>query len=61
MKIPHKFGHIRVNFLQSVRLQVTQSMNLIWPSMWSGGVLTHNTTREVEIYSNKSKRNIAKN
>ena len=21
MKIPHKFGHIRVNFLQSVRLQ----------------------------------------
>ena len=23
MKIPHKFGHIRVNFLQSVRLQVT--------------------------------------
>ena len=23
MKIPHKFRHIRVNFLQSVRLQVT--------------------------------------
>ena len=23
MKIPHKFGHIRVNFLQAVRLQVT--------------------------------------
>ena len=23
MKIPHKFGHIRVNFLQSVRLWVT--------------------------------------
>ena len=25
MKILHKFGHIRVNFLQSVRLQVTQT------------------------------------
>ena len=25
MKIPHKFGHIRVNFLQSVRLQVTHT------------------------------------
>ena len=25
MKIPHKFGHIRVNFLQSVRLQVTHA------------------------------------
>ena len=37
-----------------------QSMSLIWPRMWSGGVLTHNTTREVEIYSNQPKRNIAK-
>ena len=25
MKIPHKFRHIRVNFLQSVRLQVTHT------------------------------------
>ena len=25
MKIPHKFRHIKVNFLQSVRLQVTYS------------------------------------
>ena len=29
-----------------------QSMNLIWLSMWSGGELTHNTIKEVEIYSN---------
>ena len=27
--------------------------------MWSGGVLTDNTIREVEIYSNQPKRNIA--
>ena len=27
MKIPHKFGHIRVNFLQAVRLQVTFKHN----------------------------------
>ena len=26
MKMPHKFGHIRVNFLQSVRLQVTYGL-----------------------------------
>ena len=38
-----------------------QSMNLIWPSMWSGGVFTHNTIKEVEIYSNQPKRNIATN
>ena len=25
MKIPNKFGHIRVNFLQAVRLQVTHT------------------------------------
>ena len=37
-----------------------QSMNIIWPSMWSGGVLTDNIIREVEIYSNQPKRNIAK-
>ena len=34
MKIPHKFGHIRVNFLQSVRLQVTyllrNPINVCW-------------------------------
>ena len=29
--------------------------------MWSEGVLTHNTDREVEIYSNQLKRNIATN
>ena len=38
-----------------------QGMNLIWLSMWSGGVLTHNTTREVEIYSKQPKGNIATN
>ena len=26
MKMPHKCGHIRVNFLQSVRLQVTDTI-----------------------------------
>ena len=30
MKIPHKFGHIRVNFLQSVRLQVTHAQIPYW-------------------------------
>ena len=29
MKIPHKFGHIRVNFLQSVRLQVTCNITAV--------------------------------
>ena len=29
--------------------------------MWSGGVLTDNTVREVEIYGNQPKRNIATN
>ena len=32
IKIPHKFGHIRVNFLQSVRLQVTQTQNMFRPN-----------------------------
>ena len=36
-------------------------MNIIWPSMWSGGVLTDNTVKEVEIYRNQPKRNIATN
>ena len=39
----------------------TQSMNIIWPSMWSEGVLTDNTVGEVEIYSNQPKKNIATN
>ena len=29
-----------------------KSMNLIWLNMWSGGVLTHNIIKDVEIYSN---------
>ena len=33
-----------------------KSMNLIWLSMWSGGVLTHNTTRELEIYNMHPKK-----
>ena len=36
-----------------------QSINLIWPSMCSEGVLTHNAIKEVEIYRNQPKRNIA--
>ena len=38
-----------------------QGMNPIWLSMWSEGVLTHNTIKEVEIYSNHTKRNIGTN
>ena len=33
-----------------------QSMNLIWLSIWSGGVLTDNIIREVEIYRNQQKK-----
>ena len=38
MKIPHKFGHIRVNFLQSIRLQVTYVTDGI---LWSRQYISH--------------------
>ena len=38
-----------------------QSVNLICLSMRSGGVLTQNIIKDVEIYSNQPKRNIGTN